>query len=68
MRMKYTKIATSIDTEMYIQNELIPKILKIIEEGQLTYFDAAIVPYLLQEAIEMCTCKKTQTTQFMAEF
>ena len=29
--MKYTKIATSIDTEMYIQNELIPKILKIIE-------------------------------------
>lgn len=65
--MFYNQIAPSTDTQIYIENEIIPQILHVLETSNLTYFDAAFVPSFLQDAIKECTDRKAQTSRFSVQ-
>lgn len=47
-----------------IESEIIPKMLKVIEESGISYYSASFVPEILKRYIEECTQHANKTLRF----
>lgn len=60
-------LLTSEEHEQIIRKDLIPKILKVIEESEISCHEAATVPLELEVAIEANLVRQMGSTKFEAQ-